>query len=126
VKLNASDVTDSITNLINAINMQNSPGQGANTAGQKYVVPAAHPDVYASVGEFGSLLLTAQTAGAAGNAYSLTADAELEQVSDFVTENTGVDGTRGQAGEVRYDGSYIYLNEAAGVNWIVGVIGGGP
>ncbi len=109
----SSDVT--MTHLKDAVNHTGTPGTD-------YSVAASNPDVVAGI-DVGSdeLTLAARTKGSAGNSLALTTDEATFTLSGFSTTPTGVDGTVGAKGDVRFDAGFVYLctaaNTASGANW---------
>lgn len=100
VLLGASD-SDGLDNLIAAIN-------GAAGEGTLYGTgTVAHPTVSAAAGSGDTMVVTARTVGAAGNAITTTA-ALTAGSWGAATLAGGVTATEGQAGDQMYDGSYLY------------------
>jgi hypothetical protein len=93
IKIEAA-VDDTAANLVNAINLDAAPGVGDNAASGKYMAPAANPFASASLNAGSNLItLTALVTGEAGNVAFPTTDETQFTVSDFETEDTGVDMT---------------------------------
>jgi len=121
VKIEAA-VDDTAQNLTDAINLAAAPGVGNNQAGGKYMAPVANTFASAVLTAGSNLItLTALVKGVAGNvAFPTTDEAELT-ISTFATEATGVDGTVGAKGDLRFDTGYLYLctvaNTISGTNW---------
>jgi hypothetical protein len=93
-------------NLSRAINKSGgTPGVGAD-----YIATVANPLVTCAQTAGSDLLtLTAIVKGVAGDAYTVTSDETTHVVSDFADESTGVDGTPGDAGDLLFDSSNIYV-----------------
>ena len=115
---------DSAANLNNAINMAAAVGVGDNAASGKYMAPVANTSAVGVLDTSpNTIVLTALTKGVAGNSITLTAPNPEYSVSDaFSATPTGVDGTAGAKGDIRWDATGLYLcaaaNTISGANWV--------
>lgn len=118
-----TDADDSATNLTNAINRAAAPGVGDNQAGGKYMAPVVNATATGSLDTgTNEITLTCSTKGAAGNSSTLTAAGPQYSVTDAFSDTpSGVDGTVGAKGDVRFDTGFIYLctaaNSVSDANW---------
>jgi hypothetical protein len=110
-----ADEDATMLNLARAIN------RSGGTPDTDYKVSAAHPTVAATAPAAHVVALAARTAGAAGNALTLTTDETTFTLDDFATLATGVDGTAGAKGDIRFDTGAVYFctaaNTISGANW---------
>jgi len=113
IKIEAA-VDDTAQNLVDAINLNEASGVGDNAVSGKYFVPIANLEASAALTAGSNLItLTKLVLGAAGNVADDPSTDEAEiTVSDFETEDTGVDMTPSAIDGMLFkkdDSSLIYL-----------------
>lgn len=107
-----------------AITLDVSGGAGltASAAALAAAVVANPQCLFTATSAGGLCTLTALTAGVVGNAYTLAETCANAAFAGGATlASGGVDGTVGGIGDMRFDGSYVYVatanNTKSGANW---------
>lgn len=102
-----------LDNLKAAVNHTGTPGTD-------YTCEAAHPDIEATTNTDTTQVFVARVAGEAGDALASEEDSDHLAFGD-TTFGSGVDGTVGSKGEIRFDETYLYIlsadNTVSGANW---------
>lgn len=102
-----------LDNLKAAVNHTGTPGTD-------YTCEAAHPDIEATTNTDTTQVFVARVAGEAGDALASEESSDHLAFGD-TTFGSGVDGTVGSKGEIRFDESYLYIlsadNTVSGANW---------
>lgn len=102
-----------LDNLKAAVNHTGTPGTD-------YTCEAAHPDIEATTNTDTTQVFVARVAGEAGDALASEEDSDHLAFGE-TTFGSGVDGTVGSKGEIRFDETYLYIlstdNTISGANW---------